>query len=65
MEETKKPRCKLTGTDGNVFSLIGKVKTILIKAKQGDKAKEMTNRVFAAKSYGESLGIMSEYVDIS
>ena len=60
-----KPRCKLTGTDGNVFALVGKVRECLRKAKQGDQAALMTKEVFASGSYGEALGIMSKYVDIS
>jgi len=60
-----KPKCKLTGTDGNVFALVGKVRECLRKAKQGDQAALMTKEVFASGSYGDALRIMSNYVDIS
>ena len=65
MNETKqkKPRCQLTGTDGNVFALAGRVSQTLKKAGMPDKAKEFTGRVFACGSYDEALSLMCEYVD--
>ena len=60
----KKPKCKLVGTDGNVFNLIGTVSRVLKKAHLSDQVEEMQNRCFCAGSYDEALVIMSEYVDI-
>jgi hypothetical protein len=60
----KKPKCKLTGTDGNAFSIIGKVSGVLKKAGQADKAKEFTNKAFSAGSYNELLKLASDYVDV-
>ena len=60
-----KPKCRLTGTDGNVFALVGKVRECLRKAKQVDQATLMANEVYASGSYGEALRVMSKYVDIS
>ena len=62
---TKKPKCKLTGTDGNVFALMGKVSRTLKETKLPDQAKEMVSRVVQSHSYGEALAIMQEYVEVS
>jgi hypothetical protein len=59
----KKPKCKMVGEDGNVFNLIALASQALKKAKQGEQAKEMRDRVFKAGSYDEALVIMMEYVD--
>lgn len=59
-----RPKCNLIGTDGNVFALIGTVARTLKAAKKPEAAKEMTERVFKSKSYGEALNIMGEYVEI-
>ncbi len=59
-----KPRCKLVGTDGNVFSLMGTVAKTLRKAGLSDQAKEMQEKCFKAGSYDKALAIMAEYVDI-
>ena len=61
----EKVKCKLVGTDGNVFVLIGKVSRTLKRAGMPDKAKEMSERCFSAKSYYEALAIMQEYVEVS
>lgn len=64
MEETRKPKVKLSGTDGNVFALAGKVNTALAKAKQHEQAAEMRTRLFKCKSYEEALSLFMEYVDV-
>ena len=65
MKEQGKPKCRLTGTDGNIFALAGKVSSALKRAGQGGKATEMAKRVFASGSYHEALGIIQEYVEAS
>ena len=62
---THKPKCKLTGTDGNVFALGGRVRGCLVKAGQSEKAKEFTNSLSKCKSYDQALALMSEYVQVS
>lgn len=62
---TEKPKVKLSGTDGNVFALAGKVTEALKKAGQGDKAKEFTDKLFKSGSYDDALVLMSEYVEVS
>ncbi len=58
-----KPVCKLVGSDGNIFNLLGIASRTLERAGQYDNAKEMSNRVFNSGSYYEALGIILEYVD--
>ena len=62
--KTNKPKCKLSGTDGNVFAIIGKVSQTLKKANQADKAKEFSSKAFGAGSYDEVLCLCSEYVEV-
>ena len=59
----QKPECKLVGTDGNVFSIIGKVSACLKKAGQADKAKEFQQKAMSSKSYDEVLMLLHDYVD--
>jgi hypothetical protein len=59
-----KPVCKLVGTDGNVFSIIGKVSSTLKRAGQHDKATQFMTRAFASDSYEDVLCLCSEYVEV-
>jgi len=60
-----KPKCKLVGIDGNVFNLIGAVKSCLDKAGYKDKAKEMQERATTkCSSYDDVLVMFYDYVDI-
>jgi hypothetical protein len=59
-----KPIVTLIGEDGNVFSIIGIVARALKKVGQADKAKEFTEKAFAAHSYDEVLAMLSEYVEV-
>ena len=63
MNQEQKPKCKLSGQDGNVFNLIGLASRTLRAAKLQDEAKEMSKRCFRAGSYNEVLRIICEYVD--
>ena len=58
-----KPDCKLIGTDGNVFAIIGAVKKALRKAGQADKAEEFGKRAMASDSYDKVLALTFEYVN--
>ncbi len=62
---TSKPKCKLSGTDGNVFALGAKVSQALRKAGQHDKAKEFQGKLFLCHSYDEALQLMMQYVEVS
>lgn len=61
----KKPKCKLSGQDGNIFNLVGVAKRALEKANMNEQAKEMTDRIFKSKSYNEALCIIMKYVEVS
>ena len=65
VQEAEKPDCALIGQDGNTFNLVGIASRTLRQHGQSEKAKEMTNRVFASGSYTEALGIIGEYVNIT
>lgn len=62
--DDNKPRVKLTGTDGNVFAIIGKVSGALKDAGQGAKAKEFRDKAMAAQSYDEVLQMLFSYVEV-
>lgn len=64
MVNIKKPKCKLTGTDGNVFAIIGNVSACLRKAGQTDKAKEFRTKALQSVSYDAVLCLCFDYVDI-
>lgn len=61
----RKPKCKLIGTDGNVFALMGRAEQTLRSAGQRDKAVEMSKRIWdTAQDYNEALRIIMEYVEV-
>ncbi|MFW9897221.1 MAG: hypothetical protein ACFFD7_15570 [Candidatus Thorarchaeota archaeon] len=59
-----KPVCKLVGTDGNVFSVIGNVSRALKKAGLIEEMKEFQTRAFQSKSYDDVLQMCFEYVEV-
>ena len=59
-----KPMCRLSGTDGNVFAVIGTVSQALRRAKRPDKAREFQTQAMACESYDEVLELCSEYVEV-
>ena len=59
-----KPKCQLTGADGNIFNLMGLARKALREAGQRELGEEMTNRVYGAKSYDQALQIIMEYVEV-
>ena len=63
--DIEKPFVQLSGQDGNVFSIIGRVSGALKKANQSDKAHEFTEKAFAAGSYDEVLRLAMEYCDVA
>jgi len=62
--ERAKPICKLVGTDGNVFAIIGRVREALRRAGQAERASEFVKRSFRAGSYDEVLRLCMEYVEV-
>ena len=64
-KEFVKPECKLVGTDGNVFAIIGKVSGALKRAGYRDKAEEFSNKAMDSESYQAVLQLCFKYVDVS
>ena len=62
--ETIKPTCQLSGEDGNVFSVIGRVSKALKRAGQPDKAKEFSGKALSAGSYDEVRRLCFDYVEV-
>ncbi len=63
MEQNRKPKCPLVGSDGNVFNLIGLTQKSLRIVGREEEAKEMFDRVTHSGSYQEALAIMQEYIN--
>ena len=59
-----KPRCKLSGTDGNVFALAGQVQRALKGAGQHELASQFMSRLKSCGSYDEALQLMMEYAEV-
>ena len=63
-EAMAKPRVKLSGTDGNVFSIIGKVSRALRQAGQADRAKAFCGAAMACGSYDAVLRLCMDYTEV-
>jgi hypothetical protein len=64
LDKSGKPKCKLIGQDGNIFSLIGIAFGSLCRAGLADKAKEMLEKVTHCGSYTEALSVIVDYVEV-
>ena len=62
--KTSKPICKLTGTDGNVFAVIGNVSAALRRGGCKDKIEEFQEKAFRCHSYDEVLRLCHKYVEV-
>ena len=58
------PVCRLIGTAGNVFAIIGKVRRTLHEAGQPERANAFSERAFQSRSYDEVLQLCMEYVEV-
>ena len=58
-----RPKLKLLGHDGNIFSILGDAARLLRRAGMSEQANEMADRVHKSSIYYEALGIISEYVE--
>ena len=63
LNRPKKPKMQLIGQDGNIFAIMGRASRLLKSSGQGNKAKEMRDRVMSCDSYQKALNIVSEYVE--
>jgi hypothetical protein len=60
----KKPVCKLTGQNGNIFNLVGIAARALKEAGQDDKAKELKEKLFTCANYEAALNLIADYVEV-
>ena len=58
-----RPKLKLLGHDGNIFSILGDAARLLRRAGMSEQANEMEDRVYKSGNYYKALGIISEYVE--
>lgn len=59
----KKPKLKLLGHDGNIFSILADARRLLVRNGQAKQAEEMYGKVQESGDYYQALGIISEYVE--
>jgi hypothetical protein len=59
----EKPRVKLVGEDGNIFSIVGRCCRALRSAGAAEQADELSEKVMACKSYDEALQTVMKYVE--
>ena len=64
MPDFRKPECKLIGEDGNVFAIIGRVRTALRRAGMRDEAQEFSKKAMSQGSYDDVLILCDEYCDV-
>jgi hypothetical protein len=65
VRESRTPSVRLSGTDGNVFALLGRCTTALRRAGMREEAEALEQKVFAAQSYDEALQAMMGAVHVS
>ena len=57
---------RLSGKDGNVFLIMGRVRRALVEAGATDEdVKSFMNEMLGAGSYGEALQTVMRWVDVS
>lgn len=59
----ERPKLKLLGHDGNIYSILADARRLLHKCGRGMDAEEMIKRVEASGNYYKALSIVSEYVE--
>ena len=64
MKNVEKPYVQLSGQDGNVFAIIGRVRESLKKAGLREEAKEFTKKAMSQHSYEDVIDLCSEYCDV-
>lgn len=62
-QKQSRPKLKLLGHDGNIFSILGDASRLLRRAGMSEQASEMADRVYKSGDYYQALGIISEYVE--
>ena len=60
----KKPHVQLTGQDGNIFFVIGRVRRAMRKAGVSvEEIERFSKDVMAAQSYHAAIGVVMKYVE--
>jgi hypothetical protein len=59
----QKPKCKLVGSDGNIFNLIGIARDALRRAGLRDEAKKLCEEAMMCSNYDEAIRKILEYVE--
>jgi len=62
--DSEKPKVKLIGEDGNIFSILARTRAALKEAGREEDAQKMMDRAFDCKSYEEALNIVMEYIEV-
>lgn len=63
-EPKKRPHVTLSGTDGNIFALMGRCAGALRKEGLSEDATKMTKEVMTAESYDAALQVLMQYCDV-
>ncbi|MDQ0417909.1 hypothetical protein J2Z48_002093 [Croceifilum oryzae] len=61
---TKKPKAKLVGTDGNIFHLLSVAFRALKESGQEQKAVAMVKETAECENYNQALDVIGKYVEI-
>ena len=56
-ETVRRPKMKLLGHDGNIFSIMGDARRLLVRNGQSKEADEMFQRVQDSGNYYQALGL--------
>lgn len=60
----ERPKCKLTGIDGNVFNVIGTVSRTLKENGQYPESIEFREKAIRCKTYDEVIQLCFDFVDV-
>lgn len=63
MSKYKKPKCRLTGENGNIFNIMGKVVRTLKRTGHRDKAEEFIEKS-KDLSYDGIIRLAEDYVNV-
>ncbi len=58
-------KVQLSGQDGNIFAIMGRVKRAMTKGGFGDDFKKLAEEVRTSGSYSTALGCIADYVEVS
>lgn len=64
-KEPKRPKLKLTGTDGNVFSVLGAARRALRKAGYTEEQLAAFTREATSGDYNKALATVCEWCEVS